>query len=111
MVDLLLKSGSPPPKVGEKILCLHPFIDRKRAFVIPSKVTSLLSLYWDCGRVVGPLPPIHDIRSFVLDQLQHMREDHLRPLNPTPYKVSVDSLLCQQVREMWLQESPIPELS
>ena len=39
------------------------------------------------------------------------REDHLRPLNPTPYKVSVNKELYNFVHEMWLKESPIADLS
>ena len=38
VVDLLVRTGTPVPKEGQKILCQHPFIERKRAYVSPTKV-------------------------------------------------------------------------
>jgi len=40
-----------------------------------------------------------------------MREDHIRWLNPTPYKVSVTNDLYLFIHKLWLQEGPIKELS
>jgi nicotinate phosphoribosyltransferase len=40
-----------------------------------------------------------------------MRPDHLRLLNPTPYKVSVSSELYSFIHDLWLQEAPIPDIS
>lgn len=40
-----------------------------------------------------------------------MRPDHLRPLNPTPYKVSVSSKLYQQLHDLWNESVPIPDIS
>ena len=34
------------------------------------------------------LPPLKDIRERCIKQLEQMRSDHMRRLNPTPYKVS-----------------------
>jgi len=39
-----------------------------------------------------------------------MRSDHLRILNPTPYKVSVSPHLYDMLHNLWLDESPIPDL-
>jgi len=40
-----------------------------------------------------------------------MRPDHLRLLNPTPYKVSVSTQLYNFIHDLWLQEAPIPDIS
>lgn len=34
------------------------------------------------------LPPLRDIRERCIKQLEQMRPDHMRKLNPTPYKVT-----------------------
>lgn len=41
LIDLMQKAGEEPPKVGEKVLCRHPFQESKRAYVIPSRVEPL----------------------------------------------------------------------
>ena len=38
------------------------------------------------------LPPIKEIRDRCIDQLDRMRPDHMRRLNPTPYKVSYKAI-------------------
>ena len=35
----------------------------------------------------------------------------LRPLNPTPYKVSVSMDLYHYIHDLWMQEIPVAELS
>ena len=39
-----------------------------------------------------------------------MREDHLRGLNPTPYKVSVSEELYDFLHSLMEQEAPIKEI-
>jgi nicotinate phosphoribosyltransferase len=56
-------------------------------------------------------PPLAELRAFVAAQLALVREDHLRPLNPTPYKVSVSTELYHYIHEMWMKEIPVSELS
>jgi nicotinate phosphoribosyltransferase len=36
--------------------------------------------------------------------------DHLRDINPTPYKVSVSEELYNYVYHLWTEESPVTEL-
>eukprot|EP00027_Filamoeba_sp_ATCC50430_P017928 CAMPEP_0168577842 /NCGR_PEP_ID=MMETSP0413-20121227/21002_1 /TAXON_ID=136452 /ORGANISM="Filamoeba nolandi, Strain NC-AS-23-1" /LENGTH=364 /DNA_ID=CAMNT_0008611623 /DNA_START=137 /DNA_END=1226 /DNA_ORIENTATION=- len=94
IIDMMvLASAKNPPQVGKKILCLHPFDPQKRAFVTPTKVEKLHECFWDCGRVMRELPSLEEIRARVLQQLKEMRSDHIRYLNPTPYKVSVSEEL------------------
>ena len=44
-------------------------------------------------------------------QVARLREDHMRPINPTPYKVSVTNELYTRLHAAWLEESPIPEIN
>ena len=45
------------------------------------------------GTTQARFPPLADLRAFVSAQLTLFRGDHLRPLNPTPYKISVSTEL------------------
>ena len=59
-------------------------------------------------------PPFLDLaalRAFVMEQVARLREDHMRPINPTPYKVSVTNELYTRLHAAWLEESPIPEIN
>lgn len=72
-------------------------------FLSPSALPSGVNLR-------APFPPLPELRRFVSAQLQLIREDHLRPLNATPYKVSVSTELFHFMHELILREVPIPEL-
>lgn len=41
LIDLLQKSVEDPPIAKTKILCRHPFDQKKRAFVVPSAIKPL----------------------------------------------------------------------
>jgi len=47
VVDVMLQVEERPPKQGERILCRHPFISSKRAYVQPAFVERLHKLVWD----------------------------------------------------------------
>ncbi|XP_065347735.1 nicotinate phosphoribosyltransferase isoform X2 [Cloeon dipterum] len=111
LIDLLQRSDEPEPKVGEKVLCRHPFQESKRAYVIPSRVEPLYKLYWNDGKLTAPLPDLQQVRQRVQDSLRTLRQDHKRNLNPTPYKVSVSKDLYSFMHDLWLQSAPIGELS
>lgn len=47
LVDLIIRVGETPPQVGKRIMCRHPFEEKKRAFVTPQDVIPLHYLFWD----------------------------------------------------------------
>ncbi|PIA46223.1 hypothetical protein AQUCO_01500026v1 [Aquilegia coerulea] len=112
LVDIMTGGNEPPPKVAEKILCRHPFNESKRAYVVPQRVEELLKCYWpgSSGKARENLPPLKEIRSRCIQQLDQMRSDHMRRLNPTPYKVSVTAKLYDFIHFLWLNEAPVGEL-
>ncbi|XP_034125938.1 nicotinate phosphoribosyltransferase isoform X2 [Drosophila guanche] len=111
LIDLLQKVSEPPPAVGQKVLCRHPFQESKRAYVIPSHVESLYKVYWKSGKICQQLPTLEQVREKVQISLKTLRNDHKRTLNPTPYKVSVSDNLYNFIHDLWLQNAPIGELS
>lgn len=50
LLDLLIRAGEPRPQPGKRILCRHPFDEKKRAYVTPSAVIPLLRLVWKGGK-------------------------------------------------------------
>ncbi|XP_022775184.1 nicotinate phosphoribosyltransferase 2-like isoform X2 [Durio zibethinus] len=112
LVDIMTGENEPCPKVGERILCRHPFSESKRAYVVPKRVEELLKCYWPgkSDKVREELPALDDIRDHCIKQLEQMRPDHIRRLNPTPYKVSVSAKLYDFIHFLWLNEAPVGEL-
>jgi nicotinate phosphoribosyltransferase len=109
LLDLMIRVGDKPPEPGHRVLCHHPFDHIKRVYVTPSKVIPLHQCVWD-GKRVYPEATLKESRDYVLSQLQATREDHLRDINPTPYKVSVSEELYNYVYHLWTEESPVTEL-
>ncbi|KYQ90181.1 nicotinate phosphoribosyltransferase-like protein [Tieghemostelium lacteum] len=119
LVDLLIleqnnangdSQNNQVPKVGEKVLCLHPFEEQKRVVVTPKQVELLHQKVFSNGEVCVPLPTLEQVRSFCLHEISKIREDHIRISNPTPYKVSVSKELYDSLHQLWLQSVPIKEL-
>ncbi|XP_070495677.1 nicotinate phosphoribosyltransferase isoform X2 [Chironomus tepperi] len=111
VIDILQKDDEEPPQVGKKVLCRHPFHESKRAFVTPARVETLYKVWWKDGAIRQPMPTLEDVRNRVQESLQTLRHDHLRHLNPTPYKVAVSDNLYNFLHDLWLQNQPIGELS
>ena len=111
LVDLITKGSEPAPKVGQRVLCRHPFQENKRANVVPSAVITLQNVIWDGPKGLSeePLSP-DDVRAYALMQLHMVRSDITRPLNPTPYKVSVSQELYDFLHMLWQENMPIEEL-
>jgi nicotinate phosphoribosyltransferase len=51
------------------------------------------------------------MRGRLRDQLECLREDHKRPLNPTPYKVSLSERLFEFMHKLWLDSAVMRDLS
>jgi len=111
LLDLLTRSDEPAPQPNERVLCRHPLEEAKRAYVKPNTVENLLKLYWKDGKVHTPINSLQKSRAIAAESLTKLRTDHLRYLNPTPYKVSVTNDLYQFMHELWLDCAPISELS
>jgi nicotinate phosphoribosyltransferase len=113
IVDVMTGVNEPPPKVGERILCRHPFVESKRAYVVPSKVEPLFHLVWDGangGVTVDLDVSLETSRARCEESIRLLRADHLRYTNPTPYKVSVSAALYDFIHHLWLAEAPVGEL-
>jgi nicotinate phosphoribosyltransferase len=109
LLDLMIRVGDKPPEPSKRVLCHHPFDHIKRVYVTPSKVIPLHRCVWD-GKRVYPEASLSESRDYVLNQLHSTRQDHLRDINPTPYKVSVSEELYNYVYHLWTEESPVTEL-
>ncbi len=109
ILDLMVPVGDKPPDAGEKVLCRHPFNEIKKAVVIPYKILPLTKQYWDGNRIRKRRSP-SEIRDFVSSQLNEIRKDHIRALNPTPYKISVTENLYGFIHDLWASEAPLLEI-
>ena len=97
--------------VGERVLCRHPFDSSKRAYVTPSRVLELHAPVFEGGRRVGASENLRELRAYCQRQLGEVREDVLRPLNPTPYKTSVSAELFSFLQDALQRHQPITELT
>jgi nicotinate phosphoribosyltransferase len=109
LLDLMIRAGDEPPEPSKRVLCHHPFDQIRRVYVTPSKVIPLHHCVWD-GKRVLPEVPLKESRDYVLNQLRNTREDYLRDINPTPYKVAVSEQLYNDIYDLWTEESPVAEL-
>ncbi|TFJ87714.1 hypothetical protein NSK_001064 [Nannochloropsis salina CCMP1776] len=113
LVDFMTRDGEPAPKEGQRLLCRHPFDSKKRAYVTPTTIVPLLSLVWD-GQKGGIQPgasrTLEESRTHVMGQLKEIREDVLRHINPTPYKVSVSEELHALLHQLWELNAPVGQL-
>ncbi|CAF2045392.1 unnamed protein product [Rotaria magnacalcarata] len=111
LCDLMTKTDEPEPIAGERVLCRHPFFATKRAYVTPTSVQCMYKLYWANGQIQHALPTWHKVRTFAQQQIETLRKDHRRNLNPTPYKVSVSDSLHLFLHKLWMSSVPIGELA
>ena len=111
LCDVLTRNDERGPHASTRILCRHPFLEQKRAYVTPTSVQSLYRLYWSDGKINEVLPPLKEIRTYAREQIDQLRKDHKRGLNPTPYKVSVTDDLFQFMHNLWMKSVPIGELN
>jgi len=109
LLDVMIQAGEKPPKAGSNVLCRHPFEEVKRISVKPSDVIPLHECVWN-GKSATASPSLQNRREYVFKQLNSFRRDHLRPVNPTPYKVSVSEQLYDFIHKLWMREAPIAEI-
>ncbi|CAF2496747.1 unnamed protein product [Rotaria sp. Silwood2] len=110
LCDVLTRIDESAPEAAIRMLSRHPFSEQKRAYVTPTSVKSLYNLYWADGEIRYSLPTLKQIRTYVREQIDELRKDHKRDLNPTPYKVSVTDDLFQFMHKLWMKSVPIGEL-
>ncbi|XP_064597127.1 nicotinate phosphoribosyltransferase-like [Liolophura sinensis] len=111
LVDLMQQPHESAPVPGQRTLCRHPFNESKRAYVSPSTVEPLHTLYWKNGQLQQPFLSLQELREKAAKSLMSIRNDIKRTLNPTPYKVSVSAKLYSFIHDLWLEHAPIGELS
>jgi nicotinate phosphoribosyltransferase len=63
------------------------------------------------GGRIRPAGTLEEARNRVHEQLSKMRPDHVRPLNPTPYKVSLDASMYDFMHQLWMDMAPISDLA
>ncbi len=110
LCDILTRIDEAAPLASTRMLSRHPFLEQKRAYVTPTSVQSLYRLYWSDGKINGVLPSLKEVRAYAREQIDQLRKDHKRDLNPTPYKVSVTDGLFQFMHKLWMKSVPIGEL-
>lgn len=112
LLDVMVGEAEEDPVPGQRLLCRHPFIPRKRVAVTPSRVETLHAVVFEHGKVVpGSNRTLAQAKEAVGQQLDLFRPDILRFINPTPYKVSISPELFTFLHELWQSETPVPELS
>jgi len=111
ITDIMMLVDEAPPMAGEPIMCRHPFHETVRVNVIPTRVEKLHQIWIQDGVLVKQPESLHEARARVQRELTHIRPDHLRRVNPTPYKVSVSNALYNLIHELWASESPVEVIS
>ena len=110
--DFMTSTNEPAPEVGVRLLCRHPFAENLRAYVTPSRVETLLQLTFDGPNgFAAPIESLEVARDRCRAQLKSIRNDVVRTLNPTPYKVSTSLHLFDYMHKLWLEEAPVADLS
>ncbi|CAJ0587671.1 unnamed protein product, partial [Mesorhabditis spiculigera] len=110
ILDILQLFDEAAPEVNKQMQCRHPFEESKRAMVLPSRVEPLHHVFWADGKIQQKLPTLQLVKEHVQKELEHLRNDHKRQLNPTPYKVSVSERLYIFLHDIWLKNAPIGQL-
>jgi len=61
IIDLMMLPDEKPPEENKRVLCRHPFQESKRAWVIPSKVESMYTCWWENGQVREETPTLSEV--------------------------------------------------
>ncbi|MFA6594201.1 MAG: nicotinate phosphoribosyltransferase [Candidatus Buchananbacteria bacterium] len=100
-------------RASNEILCRDPVNETVRCKVKPATGKELHQLVFFNGQRFDSLAQgVLGVQAHVKRQFkEETREDHLRPENPTPFKVAVTELVYQQMHALMASEAPIPVLS
>lgn len=109
IIDVLILFGEEPPIAGKPFFCRHPFKAVKRAEVTATQVLPLYECVWD-GENRSPELSVSVIREYSMKQVESLRSDIMRAINPTPYKVGVSAKLYEYIQRLRESEAPIGEL-
>jgi len=109
VLDYLVGSTEKVPVAGEQLLCRHPFESMTRVYMTPHRVEPLHHLVFD-GKPTEDYEHVGIARNRLKDSLALMRDDHMRALNPTPYKVSVSDQLYTFLHRLMESEAPIKSI-
>ncbi|EER16529.1 nicotinate phosphoribosyltransferase, putative [Perkinsus marinus ATCC 50983] len=112
ILDLMQGVDEPEPKPHERVFCRHLFDEQKRCYVRPERVKNMLVCIWDHGtdRLLSPAQ-FRCCREQFDKVRRSFRQDHLRPVNPTPYKVSTSGEFFDFYRQFWQETVPVREFS
>lgn len=109
IADLMVSAGDTPPQPGQRILCCHPYDEKRRSYISPRRIEDLHRCVWDGGPTIDP-PDLESSRALARRQIRALRADHTRMLNPTPYKVSLSEQLFTFMHDLWRREAPVGEI-
>eukprot|EP00106_Octopus_bimaculoides_P021359 XP_014788801.1 PREDICTED: nicotinate phosphoribosyltransferase-like [Octopus bimaculoides] len=108
LIDVLIRDTEQPPLAGERVFCRHPFqVSSKLNYV---KFCVMGDEKFWALRAQQNLPTLRHLREKTLSSLSHIREDHKRALQPSPYKVAVSDKLYTFMHNLWLENAPVGEL-
>jgi nicotinate phosphoribosyltransferase len=110
LADLMIHPDEEKPQAGKRILCCHPYQEARRTYITPTEVRPMHRLVWD-GRLTGEAPDLKACRTYAAEEIASLRNDHIRPVNPTPYKISLSENLYDFMHQLWRQVAPVGELS
>jgi nicotinate phosphoribosyltransferase len=123
LMDLITIANESAPVVGERILARNPIKGTDRAYITPSCVEKLLKEVFRGGKslvdgsAIAPTfwcaDTVHlvESRAFVQKQLTFFPNEHLRQLNPTPFKLMVSPKLFAQNEGLLMEALPPAEFA
>jgi nicotinate phosphoribosyltransferase len=123
LMDVISIAGETAPEAGVRMLVRNQAKPTDRAYVTPSRVEPLLKVVFRGGRSIvegsaepptfwcAPSVPLTESRAYVQAQLDTFPEDHLRALNPTPYKVMVTTGLFHRIETLMQEACPPAEIA
>lgn len=111
LIDLMTQFKENDLEPNQRILCRHPFQESKRAYVTPKIIKPLLEPCDLTKLNASRGEALKESREQFFRSLKEIREDTIRHVNPTPFKVSLSANLYTYMHDLWLDSAPIGELN